>query len=240
MPEYVKLLDSDGDEFQAARRGTGCPRKLVLSACAFIRVAPQARRIDDCRPATTVPRFELSLRRGRRALFDRYVTARRRARLSSISGRCRGHQRNGSPKGPWRQLRVASVRVVAPDIQGRYFRIADQSVEVLPEIRNAVRFIRANIIDVQFAFQGEKFDAVFCRNLLIYLTPAARRGAASGRWLALPQRLVFRRTRRSAPRDWRTFRAGSGTWCVRVLSIDWGAGRTICAAAGDAGTLPLR
>jgi len=42
-------------------------------------------------------------------------------------------------------------------------------------IRDQVRFAWANLLDPVFADGREPYDVVFCRNLLIYLTPAARR-----------------------------------------------------------------
>jgi chemotaxis protein methyltransferase WspC len=69
---------------------------------------------------------------------------------------------------------LRSIRVVPPAIQDRYFRVSPDSVEVLPEIRQAVRFNQANIVAAPSVLRGTTYDAVFCRNLFIYLTKAAR------------------------------------------------------------------
>jgi len=69
---------------------------------------------------------------------------------------------------------LRSVRVVPPTILERYFRVTPDSVEVLPETRQAVRFTLANIVETPSVLVGAKYDAVFCRNLFIYLTKAAR------------------------------------------------------------------
>jgi len=63
---------------------------------------------------------------------------------------------------------------------------------VLTEIRLAVRFTQANIVDVQNLMRGTFYDAVFCRNLLIYLTSDARQRVLQevDRWLA-PGGLFF-------------------------------------------------
>ncbi|MFA5206890.1 MAG: protein-glutamate O-methyltransferase CheR [Lentisphaeria bacterium] len=63
--------------------------------------------------------------------------------------------------------------------------------EVLPVVRDRVRFARGNLLDPAFAAGEPPFDMVFCRNLLIYLTSAARqtvftaleRLLAPGGWL---------------------------------------------------------
>ena len=65
-------------------------------------------------------------------------------------------------------------------------------VEVRPEIRQAVRFIQANIVEAQGVLHGNTYDAVFCRNLVIYLTPTARQRIMQDvdRWLS-PGGLFF-------------------------------------------------
>ena len=81
---------------------------------------------------------------------------------------------------------LRSVRVVAPAIQDRYFHVTSDGVEVRPEIRQAVRFTQANIVEAQGVLPGNTYDAVFCRNLVIYLTPTARQRIMQdvNRWLS--------------------------------------------------------
>ena len=87
---------------------------------------------------------------------------------------------------------LRSVRVVAPAIQDRYFHVTSDGVEVRPEIRQAVRFTQANIVEAKGLQHSNTFDAVFCRNLVIYLTPTARRRIMQdvNRWLS-PGGLFF-------------------------------------------------
>jgi chemotaxis protein methyltransferase WspC len=42
-------------------------------------------------------------------------------------------------------------------------------------VRKRVRFTRGNVVDESFAVGSAPYDVIFCRNLLIYLTTAARR-----------------------------------------------------------------
>ena len=192
LPEYMKLLDSDGDEFQAL------VEELVVLESWFFRHAHSFELLRRHAVSTMVARQQpyrvLSFPCAGGEEPYSIVMALREAGLgfhqfqvdaADISETALLKARGGN-------YGLRSIRVVAPAIQARYFRIADQSVEVLPEIRQAVCFIRANIIDVQSAFQGEKFDAVFCRNLLIYLTPVARRRVlqAVDGWLS-PSGLFF-------------------------------------------------
>jgi len=56
----------------------------------------------------------------------------------------------------------------------RWFRM-DGSAAVLDErVRGCVRYAWANVLDKGFAEGRDPYDVIFCRNLLIYLTPEAR------------------------------------------------------------------
>jgi len=59
-------------------------------------------------------------------------------------------------------------------------READGCVAAPPDARPSVEFRRANLLDVA-ELRGEgPFDAVFCRNALVYMTPAARARVVEG------------------------------------------------------------
>jgi chemotaxis protein methyltransferase WspC len=67
-----------------------------------------------------------------------------------------------------------SFRQTDPALRRRYFRPAGRAWELDPTVRSLVRFRQANLFD-PFVLAGEgPFDLVFCRNLFIYLHPAAR------------------------------------------------------------------
>jgi chemotaxis protein methyltransferase WspC len=68
-----------------------------------------------------------------------------------------------------------SFRQTAPDLRQRYFRPIDGSWELAPAIRSLVRFTQGNLLAPFILTEEEPFDLVFCRNLLIYLHPGARR-----------------------------------------------------------------
>ncbi|MBL8113634.1 MAG: hypothetical protein JNK60_12165 [Acidobacteria bacterium] len=46
---------------------------------------------------------------------------------------------------------------------------------VSPRVRSRVRFLRGNLVDPLFLAGTAPYDAVFCRNVLIYMTKGARR-----------------------------------------------------------------
>jgi chemotaxis protein methyltransferase WspC len=56
----------------------------------------------------------------------------------------------------------------------RYFRQHVDGYELDPALRATVRFFQASVLDPRLLEGSPLYDVVFCRNLLIYLTPRAR------------------------------------------------------------------
>jgi chemotaxis protein methyltransferase WspC len=192
LPAYIKLLDSDSVEFQAL------VEELVVRESWFFRHAHAFELLRRHATSTMAERQKpyrvlsfpcaggeepysivMSLREAGLDFHQFRIDA---ADISETALRTAHDGKYG----------LRSVRVVTPGILSQYFRVTDQSAEVRPEIRQAVRFIRANIVATQSVLQGEIFDAVFCRNLLIYLTPAARQRVIQdvAQWLS-PDGLFF-------------------------------------------------
>ena len=86
-----------------------------------------------------------------------------------------------------------ALRDVPPMLVERYLeRVADDSWQVQPALRATVDFRRGNLLDLTPVVGGRSFDAVFCRNGLIYLTAAARdRLLAQLRMILAPEGLLF-------------------------------------------------
>ena len=61
--------------------------------------------------------------------------------------------------------------------RSRYFRPHPAGWEVKPDVRASVRFEKGNLLDPDLLAHRPAYDVIFCRNLLIYLTEAARRQA---------------------------------------------------------------
>jgi chemotaxis protein methyltransferase WspC len=72
-------------------------------------------------------------------------------------------------------FREFSFRQTEPSLRERYFRPISDGWELAESIRGRVRFDVGNIADLAFlpGVSGA-YDLILCRNLLIYLTPAAR------------------------------------------------------------------
>jgi chemotaxis protein methyltransferase CheR len=77
-------------------------------------------------------------------------------------------------------FRDASMRATPDDVRDRYFAREGTNAWRLDErVRRAVEFEPANLIDPAACAALPAFDAVFCRNVLIYFGELARRRAAS-------------------------------------------------------------
>jgi chemotaxis protein methyltransferase WspC len=59
----------------------------------------------------------------------------------------------------------------------RYFQPSTEGCVLAPVVRHCVRFYAANFLDDAFLAGAASYDFIFCRNLLIYLDPLARRKA---------------------------------------------------------------
>lgn len=68
-----------------------------------------------------------------------------------------------------------SFRTTDASAMAPYFRHAEGFLELLPFIRNAVRFRVANLADPVFLVGERPYDIIICRNVLIYFTSEARK-----------------------------------------------------------------
>ena len=67
-----------------------------------------------------------------------------------------------------------SLRGLSASEVARYFRPEGKGFRLRDELRRDVAFARRNLLDPAPTTEGE-FDVIFCRNVLIYLTPVALR-----------------------------------------------------------------
>lgn len=95
-----------------------------------------------------------------------------RVEAADVSRRAIGFARAGV-YGP------LSFRETPAAVKGLHFDLAGANAAVKPEIRQAVSFREANLADPQTLAGEPPFDAIFCRNLFIYLTDAAKRTAVA-------------------------------------------------------------
>ncbi len=72
-----------------------------------------------------------------------------------------------------------SFRTTDASVMAPYFRHAEGFLELLPFIRNAVRFRVANLADPIFLVGERPYDIILCRNVLIYFTAEARKAVVT-------------------------------------------------------------
>lgn len=71
---------------------------------------------------------------------------------------------------PW------SLRGVPDDVRQRHFRTVGNDFVLNDSVRELVKFVECNLLDEDDSFwQPDTFDVIFCRNVIMYLTPDAGR-----------------------------------------------------------------
>jgi chemotaxis protein methyltransferase WspC len=85
-----------------------------------------------------------------------------------------------------------SFRGTDASVRNNYCRTLPKGVELDPEIRKWVRFTYGNLINPDFTTPAQSYDAIFCRNLLIYLNrPALERVFSNLNKLLAPEGHLF-------------------------------------------------
>ncbi|MGY2047276.1 CheR family methyltransferase [Methylobacterium sp. JK268] len=78
-----------------------------------------------------------------------------------------------------------SVQHLPARTLARFTRPVREGYEVIPDLRDSITFVHANLCDPLSTGMFRHFDVVFCRNLLIYFDDASRRDAAQTIYTAL-------------------------------------------------------
>jgi len=68
----------------------------------------------------------------------------------------------------------ASFRGDDLSFRERYFDIHEDEFQLHDDVRKAVRFFRGNVLNDRLLMDNGPYDIIFCRNLLIYLSPQAK------------------------------------------------------------------
>lgn len=172
---YVKLLSQDEEEFHAL------VDEIVVPESWFFRDLRPFERIQAFAWKEWLPRDAKCLRilslpcaRGEEAyslaialLESGFPAARFHVEGVDISARALDWARRGV-YGP------GSFRGGQFGERTRYFLEHANGFEVRPEVRSKVAFRQGNLMEAETFSTDERFDVIFCRNLLIYLTADAR------------------------------------------------------------------
>lgn len=72
-----------------------------------------------------------------------------------------------------------SVRNIPALYMTRFFKNSGQSYELMPSVRNAVKFMNINLVDERKMKTVRGIDVIFCRNVLIYFDDKAKQKVVS-------------------------------------------------------------
>lgn len=73
------------------------------------------------------------------------------------------------------EFRGRSLRALPPGVEGRWLEVEGDRALVRPELREAVEWRRLNLVDAQEIAALGQFDAIICRNVLIYFSDETAR-----------------------------------------------------------------
>jgi chemotaxis protein methyltransferase CheR len=146
---------------------------LVVNETYFFREVPALKvLVEDCVPkllaqgarpriwcaacATGEEPLTLAMLLDEAGLLDQVTLV-----ASDISGRALAHARAGV-------YRRRSLRALPPGVVGRWLEGDEDGMRVAPRIHQAVAWRRVNLIDERELTAMGQFDAIICRNVLIY------------------------------------------------------------------------
>lgn len=69
----------------------------------------------------------------------------------------------------------STLRKVPPELLNKYFEQKDRVLQVVPEIREMVKFAHFNLNEPQRVPFTDRFDLIFCRNVMIYFAEPVKR-----------------------------------------------------------------
>jgi chemotaxis protein methyltransferase CheR len=69
----------------------------------------------------------------------------------------------------------ATLRKVPSELLTKYFEQKDRVVQIVPEIRRMVKFAHCNLNEPQRVPFTDRFDVIFCRNVMIYFAEPVKR-----------------------------------------------------------------
>jgi len=87
---------------------------------------------------------------------------------SDVSQRAIDYARTG-------RYRRRGVQRVPEGLRARWFEVEPEAYLLTSRVRDRISYRRANALDPVFGLGIEPYDAILCRNLMIYLVPEARR-----------------------------------------------------------------
>jgi chemotaxis protein methyltransferase WspC len=185
---YLEYLKERPEEMQALVETIVVPEtwffrdpKAFGLAADHARAAAPAKLHFLCIPCSTGEEpYSLAM-----ALLDAQVSPDRfHIDAIDVSERALAHARKGC-------YGRNSFRGQELEYRDRYFQQSDEGCILDPAVRQLVHFHRGNLLDDTSMARGRTYDAIFCRNLLIYFDSATQHRAILGlEKLLTPQGLL--------------------------------------------------
>ena len=183
-PEFMvaRLLEDDSEEWQVLVDEVVVPETWFFRHCESFRFLA-AYVTDKWRPAHPTRAFQVfcvPCASGEEpysvamTLLDAGLEARRiRIDAADISERLLARARSALYGN-------TSFRETREPSREKYFVSCEEGWQVREEVIRLVRFERANLLDLSLFRQRAPYDAIFCRNALIYLDQRARHEVVRG------------------------------------------------------------
>ncbi|MBA4186474.1 MAG: hypothetical protein C0467_00505 [Planctomycetaceae bacterium] len=178
--EYCRLLSSDSGEADSLGVELAVPESWFFRGgrALFTRMAEfVAARAATRAPGQVVRVLSIPCSTGEEPYslaiaFHEHFISPKEYRIDAFDVSSRHLERAEKARFP-----AFSFRETGSDIRPAYFRHADDRWELLPHLRQLVRFRLANLTDPAFLVDEQPYDLIVCRNVFIYLTPDGRRRA---------------------------------------------------------------
>lgn len=171
---YISVIDRDPDEFDRLVSEVAVQESWFFR---YIESFEELRRRLIALPKPGPLRMASVACAGGEEPYSMAMTALATGWGADGDGRCEILALDRSPvaiaKASRARFGPASLRAGVPGWASRYFEREDAGAGVAAAVREMVRFQRADLT-APGALGGGSFDFIFCRNVLMYLHPAAR------------------------------------------------------------------
>jgi chemotaxis protein methyltransferase CheR len=168
---FIRYDDGDSAEFDALLDALVVNETYLFREAESLRVlvqriiAPRARaggfsRVWCAACSSGEEPYTLAMLLEEEAVLDRVEVV-----ASDVSRRALERARRGMYRG-------RSLRALGEPLCARWFRAEEGGVAVVPRIREKVDFRRVNLMDREAIERLGVFDAIVCRNVLIYFADA--------------------------------------------------------------------
>ena len=198
---YAALVEAEPDEWEALLEELVVPEtwffRIPEAFAELVRFAAERRTGRPCLRIASLPcatgeePYSIAM-----ALLDAgFPPESFRVDAADISARALGRAEAGIYNdAAFRGEAPGQSRGIGPawSFRPRHFDATETGYRIRDRVRDRVRFFRGNLLDPGLLADAGPYDAIFCRNLVIYLSERARKRAVSAvNRLLAPDGLLF-------------------------------------------------